>query len=29
MVKIDSRALPEAALNERRRQAVKLRLAGI
>jgi CrcB protein len=27
MVKIDSRALPEAALNERRRQAVKLEIA--
>jgi transposase len=29
MEKIDSRKLPEAALNERRRRAVKLRLAGV
>lgn len=29
MEKIDSRKLPEAALNERRRRAVRLRLAGI
>ena len=29
MEKIDSRRLPEAALNERRRRAVKLRLAGV
>jgi transposase len=29
MEKMDSRKLPEAALNERRRRAVKLRLAGI
>jgi transposase len=29
MEKIDSRKLPESALNERRRRAVKLRLAGI
>src|ERR1035437_1954851 len=29
MGKIDSRKLPEAALNERRRRAVKLRLEGI
>ena len=29
MEKMDSRRLPEAALNERRRRAVKLRLAGI
>ena len=29
MEKIDSRKLPEAALNERRRRAVKLRLGGV
>jgi transposase len=29
MEKTDSRTLPEAALNERRRRAVKLRLAGV
>ena len=29
MEKMDSRRLPEAALNERRRRAVKLRLAGV
>lgn len=29
MEKMDSRGLPEAALNERRRRAVKLRLAGV
>lgn len=29
MEKMDSRKLPEAALNERRRRAVKLRLAGV
>ena len=29
MEKIDSRRLPESALNERRRRAVKLREAGI
>ena len=29
METIDSRKLPEAALNERRRRAVKLRLAGV
>jgi len=29
MERIDSRKLPEAALNERRRRAVKLRLAGV